>query len=278
MAAAKCRPVGKNHPFILCYNFSDIAQTGTSGLIDNEQQILEQTKRLSVLLVEDNEAFRSRIVGVLEEYFYRVDAAADGAEGLEKYTQYHQSKQKHYDLVISDIRMPRLNGVELTAQLRAIREEQPIIILSAHTEADYLLSLINLGIAQFITKPVQYPQMFDTLYKVCSKINSSLPLKSSASHIVELSLDFYWDKEKKLLFENSDSISFTKYEILLMELLTNKFEQVCSTDEILNHFYLNNIDVISDNLRGMMMRLRKKLPDNALTSIYGMGYRLSSVH
>lgn len=247
-------------------------------MIDNEQRLLEQTKRLSLLFVEDHEPFRSRIVRVLEDYFYRVDVAVDGAEGLEKYNAYYQSKQKHYDLVISDIRMPRMNGVDLTLQIRTICENQPIIILSAHAETDYLLSLINLGVAQFITKPVQYPQMFDTLYKVCSKINPSLPLKPSVSHIIELSHDVYWDKEKKLLVDHEDSVTFTKYEILLMELLTTKFEQVCSTDEILHHFYLNTIDLNSDNLRGMMMRLRKKLPDNVLTSIYGMGYRLSSIH
>lgn len=247
-------------------------------MIENEQQILEHTKRLSVLLVEDNEAFRSRIVGVLEEYFYRVDPAVDGEEGLEKYTQYLHTKQKHYDLVISDIRMPKMNGVELSKHIRTLRDDQPIIILSAHTEAEYLLDLINLGIAQFITKPVQYPQMFDTLYKVCSKIDPSTPIKQSVSDLVELSSAVYWDKEKKLLFENNHSISFTKYEILLMELLTSKFEQVCSTDEILNHFYIHTIDVSPDNLRGMMMRLRKKLPEKALTSIYGMGYRLSSIH
>ena len=247
-------------------------------MIDNEQRILEQTKRLSLLFVEDNEPFRTRILRVLEDYFYRVDTAIDGVDALEKYNDYYRLKQKTYDLVISDIRMPRLNGVELTSEIRAIHEEQPIIILSAHTEADYLLSLINLGIAQFITKPVQYPQMFDTLYKVCSKINTS-PLPSIApEHTIYLSHELFWDKDKKILFESDIAIALTKYEILLMELLTKKFEQVCSTDEILNHFYLNTIDVSSDNLRGMMMRLRKKLPEKALTSIYGMGYRLSSVH
>lgn len=247
-------------------------------MIENEQQILEHTKRLSVLLVEDNEAFRSRIVGVLEEYFYRVDPAVDGEEALEKYTQYFHAKQKHYDLILSDIRMPKMNGVELSKHIRNLRDDQPIIILSAHTEAEYLLELINLGVAQFITKPVQYPQMFDTLYKVCSKINPSSPLKTSESHIVELSDAVFWDKEKKILQEERSPISLTKYEILLMELLTSKFEQVCSTDEILNHFYIHTIDVSPDNLRGMMMRLRKKLPEKALSSIYGMGYRLSSVH
>lgn len=247
-------------------------------MIDNEHFILEETKRLSLLFVEDNEPFRTRIVSVLEDYFYRVDSAVDGAEALEKYNDYYHSKQKHYDLVISDIRMPRMNGVELTSEIRAINDTQPIIILSAHAETDYLLPLINLGIAQFITKPVQYPQMFDTLYKVCSKINTFPSPSVVPEHTIHISNELFWDQDKKILFENENVITLTKYEILLMELLMKKFEQVCSSDEILNHFYLNTIDVSPDNLRGMMMRLRKKLPEKALTSIYGMGYRLSSIH
>jgi len=247
-------------------------------MMDNEHLIIEQTKRLSLLFVEDNEPFRTRIVKVLDDYFYRVDTAVDGQEGLEKYNNYYDAKNKHYDLVISDIRMPRMNGVELATEIRTINEMQSIIILSAHTEADYLLSLINLGVAQFITKPVQYPQMFDTLYKVCHKINQMPITPLHPNHIISLTNTIFWDMDKKLLSEQENTITLTKYEILLMELLTKKFEQVCSTDEILSHFYLNNIDVSSDNLRGMMMRLRKKLPEKALNSIYGMGYRLSSVH
>jgi DNA-binding response OmpR family regulator len=247
-------------------------------LIDKDQLILEQTKRLSILFIEDNEPFRTRIVKLLEDYFYRVDTAVDGLDGLEKYNNYYQAKQKYYDLIISDIRMPRMNGVELTTEIRLINEIQPIIILSAHTETDYLLSLINLGVAQFITKPIQYPEMFDTLYKVCSKINFSPITPTNSNHNILLTDTIFWDNEKKFLFEEETPVALTKYEILLMELLTKKFEQVCSTDEILSHFYLNNIDISPDNLRGMMMRLRKKLPEKALTSIYGMGYRLSSVH
>jgi len=244
-------------------------------LIENQQQILEQTKRLSLLFAEDSAPLRTRMSAVFEEYFYRVDCAVDGYDALEKYRAYYDTKQKHYDLVISDIRMPRMDGVELTAELRSLREEQPIIILSAHAEADYLLSLINIGVAQFITKPIQYPQMFETLYKVCSKINQAHLPAEHPQNIIALNHDIFWDLEKKLLFDRESAIPLTKYEILLMEILTQKFEQVCSTDDILYHFYLNTIDVSSDNIRSMMMRLRKKLPEKALTSIYGMGYRLS---
>jgi DNA-binding response OmpR family regulator len=240
------------------------------------QTIYEETKRLSVLFVEDDEPIRQRTVEILEDYFYRVDTGIDGVDALEKFKHYHLSKQKHYDLVISDIQMPRMNEVELTAELYSIRSDQPIIILSAHTEAEYLITLLNYGVAQFITKPIQYQEMLDTLHKVCRKINASATtIIPEITHIIALNEDTHWNDEKKMLTHGGNDISLTKYEIHLMTLLTSKFEQVCSSDDILHHFYLNNIDVSPENLRGMMMRLRKKLPDNTLSSIYGLGYRLS---
>ncbi|HEX5330492.1 response regulator transcription factor [Sulfuricurvum sp.] len=244
--------------------------------MSKENSALMKMKRLSLLFVEDNDALRTRITEMLADYFYRVESAADGVEGLEKYHEY-LSRNKPYDVVISDIRMPRMNGVEFAKELRSIREDQPIIILSAHAEAEYLLALINIGISQFITKPIEYPQMFDTLYKVCAKIDEATPVSSLSSSIVEISEEVFWDKDKKLLVEEGTAVPLTKYELVLMELLIAKFEQVCSSDEILYHFDRHSIEVSSDNLRGQFMRLRKKLPDKALSSIYGIGYRLSSV-
>jgi len=238
------------------------------------QDMYEQTKHLSVLFVEDDVQLRRRTVEVLEEYFYRIDSATDGMDALEKYKYYYDSKNTYYDLVISDIQMPRMDGVQLATQLYTLREDQPIVIISAHTETQYLLALINLGVAQFITKPIQYQEMLDTLYSVSLKINS-LPKKSiKPSHIISLNASVVWDKEKQLLLNNGVDIALTKYEIYLMNILTLKFEQVCSANEIINYFFLHDIDISAESLRGMMMRLRKKLPENTLSSVYGMGYRL----
>jgi DNA-binding response OmpR family regulator len=265
----------------------------------NIEDVYEQTKGLSVLFVEDDAGLRTWMVEVLEDFFHRVDSAIDGVDALEKFKRYYELKDSYYDLVISDIQMPRMDGVSLTAELYALRADQPIIILSAHTEVEYLLTLINFGVAQFITKPIQYQKMINALYKVCQKINSASnpPLKPSPiisinedvvwgrrslcdrrrTYIIPINEDVVWDKEKKMLFSNGADIALTKYEIHLMDILTLKFEQVCSSDEILNHFFLHDINISSENLRGMMMRLRKKLPANTLSSIYGLGYRLSSM-
>jgi DNA-binding response OmpR family regulator len=241
------------------------------------QTIYKETKHLSVLFVEDDADLRMRTMDILEDFFYRIDCAVDGADALEKFKHYHELKHSYYDIVISDIQMPRMDGIGLTAALYALREDQPIIILSAYTDTEYLLTLINFGVAQFITKPLQYQEMLNTLYKVSKKINST-PKATAAkdSHIISLSNSVVWDKEKKLLIDNGVNIALSKYEIYLMDVLSLKFEQVCSNDEILSHFFLHGIDTGSENIRMMMMRLRKKLPSNTLSSIYGLGYRLSN--
>lgn len=241
------------------------------------QDMYEQTKHLSVLFVEDDVQLRRRTVEILEEYFYCVDSSMDGVDALEKYKYYYDSKNTYYDLVISDILMPRMNGVQLAAKLYTLREDQPIVIISAHTETQYLLALINLGVAQFITKPIQYQEMLDTLYNVSLKINSVPKKLLKPSHIISLNESIVWDKEKHMLLNNGVDVALTKYEIYLMSILTLKFEQVCSASEIINYFFLHDIDISAESLRGMMMRLRKKLPENTLSSIYGMGYRLCGI-
>lgn len=242
------------------------------------QTIYEQTKKLSLLFVEDDPQLRQRTVEILEDYFFRVDFAEDGIDALEQFNRYYDLRSTYYDLVISDIQMPRMDGVELTEKLYALRHDQPIIILSAHTETTYLLRLINLGVAQFITKPIQFQEMLDTLYKVSLKINSIPKPSIVPSSTLPLHPNVIWDKEKKRLIKEGVDVALTKYEIHLMTLLTVKYEEVCSADEILSHFFLHNIDISADNLRGMMMRLRKKLPENSLGSVYGLGYKLSPVN
>lgn len=244
----------------------------------NLEKIYEQTRRMNVLFVEDDPQLRERTAEMLEDCFYRLEIAQDGVDGLEKYNEYYNRKGQYFDIVISDIQMPRMDGVELTREIYAICDNQPIVILSAHTETDYLLALINLGVAQFVTKPIEYAKMLDVLYHVALKINSVPKLPNKTSHLIALSDSVVWDTQTSQLIGNGGEIlSLTKYEIYLMNMLITKFEQVCSSDEIVNHFYLHDIDISSESLRGMMMRLRKKLPDKALISVYGLGYRLSSV-
>jgi signal transduction histidine kinase len=95
---------------------------------------------------------------LLQYYCSSIDIAVDGQEALEKYEAYFQKMNRHYDIVLTDINMPRMNGIELIEKLREINERQIIIVISAHNELSILLRLIELEISHFIVKPIEIEQ------------------------------------------------------------------------------------------------------------------------
>ena len=129
----------------------------------DSQELLQYTKNLNLLFAEDHEELRQSTTEILKNFFNSVDAVDDGDKALELY------KKSSYDIVLTDIRMPVMDGIELTQKIYEINPEQCIIILSAHDESKYLIPLINLGVSQFIKKPIDYQELMDSLLKI-SKI------------------------------------------------------------------------------------------------------------
>lgn len=241
----------------------------------NYKTLISQTRNLSVLLVEDYEPLRNDMAEILEEFFKTVIVAINGAEALKLFENYHTTHNKYFDLVISDIQMPIIDGVELSERLRRIQEEQPIIILSAHTDSEYLLRLINLGISKFLTKPIEYEELIDILYKESIKINtSSVAFKDL--QFVNLGGNYIWDKNKSLLKKDDLLISLTRHEIFLLKLLIDKEEEVCTNEIIMGMFYDNSIDIGEHNIRNLVFKLRKKMPEKCISSVYGLGYKFTS--
>jgi len=233
-----------------------------------------QTKNLSLLLVEDYEPLRNDMAEVLEDFFRTVSIASDGSEALKIYKEYQEIHDQGFDLVISDIQMPVMNGVELSRALRDINADQQIIILSAHTDSDYLLQLINLGIAQFITKPINHDALLETLYQVSKKIISRQTEPEDIS-VLQLGKYCFWDKGKLVLKQNEVTVDLTRHELLLMQLLVLKEAQICTNEDIMQDFYAKGVDINEKSIRNLVFKLRKKLPEKVIGSIYGMGYKFT---
>ncbi len=131
----------------------------------NLNDIKELTKNLSVLYVEDEDILRKSVEVFLKKIFARVESAADGKEGLELYLK------NDYDLVITDINMPQMNGIVMASNIKEKSPEQNIIIISAHSDIDNFIKSIQVGIDGYILKPIDFDQMNQVLYKVALKIN-----------------------------------------------------------------------------------------------------------
>jgi len=137
--------------------------------IDNKL-ILENSEKLKVLYVEDDEQIRKSTKKLFLNYFKNVDIASDGLEALDMYNTYYKENGLYYDLVISDISMPNMDGLEFSKKIKSKCIEQAIILITAHDEVNLLHSAINIGVNGFVTKPIELEQLKNVLYTTTQKI------------------------------------------------------------------------------------------------------------
>jgi len=125
------------------------------------------SKELNILYVEDDININASTLDVFEDYFSKVECAIDGKDGLEKYQQFHSLTNKYFDIVITDINMPKLNGIDMISQIKTINKKQNFLVISAHSDSDKLLKLIDLGINHFLLKPISLEKLVEKLYTIC---------------------------------------------------------------------------------------------------------------
>ena len=120
--------------------------------------VIKCAKNLRLLYVEDDVELRNQTKKLFDTIFKFVKVASDGKEALEFY------KEDVFDIVISDIKMPIMDGVDLTKEIKKINFNQPVIITSAYNDSEYLLEFINLNVNQFVMKPIKLENLLNSIY------------------------------------------------------------------------------------------------------------------
>jgi len=235
----------------------------------NSKELLKYTTNLKLLFAEDHRELRENTAEILKNFFGKVETAEDGKEALQMY------KNNTYDIVLTDIRMPNIDGVELTKRIYEINSDQAVIILSAHDESNYLIPLINLGVSQFIKKPIDYTELLDAL----SKVSKSLTLQKTKSlpttkYIFDQ--DYSYDRENRIVLHKDKRVYLTKYELIFLDLLTSKENKIFSNEDIVNYYQEQDENIDAQNIRKLVSKLRKKIPPHSIESVYGVGYRAIS--
>lgn len=234
-------------------------------------KIYAQSKGLSLLFAEDSKPLREEMLDILEDFFENVVVAINGKEALSIYRK--STENCPFDLILSDIQMPLMNGVTLSKKIRDINPEQKIIILSAHSENKHLLELINIGISKFIEKPLKQDEFYTTLYQVCRDINKTKVKQSSEPTIMNLGEGYTWIALTGILKNKEMVVELTRYERYLLQYFLFRERQVIKSDEIMSNFLEKGIDITEENIRKLVFKLRKKVPDNCIRSVYGLGYK-----
>ncbi len=125
------------------------------------KDLKQHAQDLTVLYVEDDDHLRIETSKLFELFFKKIDLAENGRIGLDQYSH------NEYDLVLTDINMPEMNGIEMMQKIKEINPEQKIMAISAHNEPDILINLIKAGVDGFVLKPVIHQEVINNLYSVC---------------------------------------------------------------------------------------------------------------
>lgn len=133
------------------------------------KELKKEAQNLSVLFVEDDPSFLNILKELLEKFFGKVEVAMDGEEGLAKYKE-----NGFFDLVITDITMPKMDGLVMSENIKVLNPSQHILAVSAHSDADKLIKAIDIGIDSFLLKPVDSTIFLDKLLKISKSVNAKL--------------------------------------------------------------------------------------------------------
>jgi YesN/AraC family two-component response regulator len=124
-----------------------------------ENDFFKKLKTLTILYAEDEEGIRKNIADSLRYYVKEVLEAEDGQIALEMYLE------KNPDIILSDIHMPILNGIDFIKKVREKDTHTPVIMITAHTDKKYLLDAVELHMEKYIVKPIDIDELFDALKK-----------------------------------------------------------------------------------------------------------------
>jgi len=225
------------------------------------ENFFDKIKNMTILYAEDELGIRKNIADSLSYYCKEVLEAGDGQEAYEIY------KEKEPDIILSDIHMPNVNGIEFVKKVRKNNRDIPIVMITAHTDKEYLLESVELHMEKYIVKPVDIDELFETLEKCVEVLDSNKKVS------IKVNTDYIYDYDAKELKFKNETVVLNKKEMLFLEVLISNQNRVVNYDELQDKVWGD--DVMTDSaLRSLVRNLRKKLPSDLIFNLSGVGYKL----
>ncbi len=223
---------------------------------------------MKVLVVEDEPAISNFIKKGLEENGYEVAQAFDGEMGLEL------AGKEHYDLVILDLVLPGINGLEFCQKLR--NEQQmhvPVLMLTALSATDDVVSGLDAGADDYLGKPFKFKELLARIRALLRRQGSTLSTLNSL-RVADLVIDL----EKKIVTRSGNQIRLTPKEFFLLEYMAKNKNRVVSRLDILENVWdiqfdlsTNVVDVYMNYLRN---KIDKPFEKKLIETVVGMGYMM----
>ena len=218
---------------------------------------------MKILVVEDEKDLNRVITKHLKKNNYSVDSCFDGEEALD-YISYGE-----YDLIITDIMMPKIDGYGLIKQLRNDKNSTPVIMLTAKDSLDDKILGLDSGADDYIVKPFEFDELLARI-RVLMRRNYGF-----ATNIIQVD-DVVLDISKKQVTRSSESIVLTGKEYEVLEYLFKNKTGIISREQILNHVWDYDYEGVSNIIDVIVKNIRKKLDVGSKKPIIhtkrGLGY------
>jgi len=223
---------------------------------------MDSLKNLTVLYVEDDNEVRENIANSLSYFVKHVESASNGDEAYELYEKISP------DIIITDIDMPGMNGLELSARVRESDSFIPIVITTAYRTEEFLLDAVSLHLERYIVKPISLAKLKDSLESCYDKLKelNRIDIHFSTSYTYNITSHIMED-------ENGEIVTLQNKEKLLLELLIKNINAVTYYSEIEDEVW-DSQELNKGSLKALILKLRKKIGKDSIVNENELGYRL----
>jgi DNA-binding response OmpR family regulator len=221
---------------------------------------------MRILLVEDEPDAAAVLAKGLREHAYAVDIASDGCQALE------HAAFNDYDLIVLDLLLPRVHGLDVCRRLRTSGSTTPILMLTARGEPDQRVAGLDAGADDYLPKPYHFPEL---LARVRALLRRGPALASAVLQIEDLTIDTRTQRVRRA----GRPIQLTTKEYALLEYLARRQGQVVGRADIAEHVWDDSFDPVSNLIEVYIQRLRRKIDDGESPKLIhtrrGAGYCLT---
>lgn len=220
---------------------------------------------MRILVVEDEHRVASFVMRALKESAYEVDLAETGEKAIELATQ------NIYDSILLDIRLPGRNGIQVCRELRAVRVDTPILMLTARTLVEQRVEGLDAGADDYLTKPFEVSEL---LARVRALVRRRINVGQRVLRYADLDLD----RHRRIVTRAGRKVLLTAKEFALLEFLVSRAPKVVPRNEIIEHVWDMQFDPGTNLVEVYINRLRQKISTESerkiIHTVHGVGYCL----
>jgi len=225
---------------------------------------MSKKKSYSLLFVEDEKEIRDNYTRYLKRHFLHVYEAFDGEDGYKMY------KEKKPEIMIIDINLPKLNGLDLLRKIRENDQSIKVIMLTAYADTKYLLDAIELKLVKYLIKPITRSELKDALELAVEEFSK---FDVISKEMLILADGFAWDYKNEILSRNGLEVSITSKEKQIVSLLLSNPNNVFTYDDIIIEVWDDFRESKQEALKTIVKNIRKKLPKDTIKNVFGVGYK-----